>query len=62
MIIVFATKRDVNGNRYHLEMNTETKTLKYNTLIHKSDIIEVPKSKLYAIEDMAKADGYTIIN
>lgn len=63
MLLKFATKRNVNGNRHYIAIDTENKT--YSKLpsswICKGDFIETTKTALRQIEDKAKSDNYTYV-
>ncbi len=60
MIIKFATKRDRNGNRYYLILDTERKQFSETAsgFYHKDDYIEVTKRERRSLEIRALTDDY----
>lgn len=59
MILQFATKPDINGNIYRLEINTEKRT--YNTNFIGGQI-RVSRKELRALIEQCKADNYIDIS
>lgn len=62
MKLYFATKRNTNGHRRYLEIDTEKK--QYNTqdqFLHRSDFVEVKRSEYDELIRQASADGYNIV-
>lgn len=61
MIFKFATKRDINGNRYYLMIDTEKKI--YSRQPHRwfcrEDFTEVTKTDKRRLIETLKKDGYT---
>ena len=60
MITKYATKRDINGNRYTLIVNTENKTFQrsYNPFDY-SDYITIGKRDRNKLIDQLTSEGYT---
>lgn len=60
MITKYATKRDINGNRYTLIVNTESKTFQrsYNPFDY-SDYITIGKRDRNKLIDQLTSEGYT---
>lgn len=60
MITKYATKRDINGNRYTLIVNTENKTFQrsYNPFDY-SDYIAIGKRDRNKLIDQLTSEGYT---
>ena len=61
MILTFATKRNTNGNRRYLTIDTTKK--EYTTedrWTHRSDLIEVTRAEYNAIIEQADADGFQL--
>ena len=60
MIIKFSTKRDRNGNRYYLILDTDKKQYSKTAsgFYHKDDYIEVTKREKHSLEIRALADDY----
>lgn len=60
MVIEFATKRDRNGNRYYLGIDTDSKT--YSRMRGKwygrEDIIEIGKRDRRKLTEALEAAGY----
>lgn len=63
MLLKFATKRNVNGNRHYIAIDTENKiySKQPSSWICKGDFIEITKTALRQIEDKAKSDNYTYV-
>ena len=63
MIIEFATKRDVNGNRYYLGFDTDKKVFSRDRgkWYGRDDIIEINKADRRKLIDSLEADGYAEI-
>lgn len=63
MIIKFATKRDRNGNRYYLGIDTEKKVyaLTSSHWYSREDFTEVTKGDRRKLIEAVKAEGYTEI-
>lgn len=57
----FVTKRDVNGNRYVLKVDTNTKTytIDYNPFLYNFNYADINKRQLNDIENMLLKEGYT---
>lgn len=64
MILKFATKRDINGNRYYLAIDTENKTFSRlpRHWFCREDFIEVTKTDKRRLIETLKKDGYTETN
>ena len=62
MIITYKTKRDINGNRYYLTVDTEKRTYKkdYN-LWPRDNEIEITKKQRREIAAQLDNEGYTEI-
>ena len=60
MILKFATRRDANGNRYYLILDTEKKQYSETPsgFYHKDDYTQITLRELRAIKEKARADGY----
>jgi len=60
MIIKFATKRDRNGNRYYLGIDTEKKVyaLTSSHWYSREDITEVTQRDRRKLIEAVRADGY----
>ena len=58
--MVFVTKRDVNGNRYVIKVNTEAKTytIDYNPFLYNFYYVNISKKQLNEIETMLIKEGY----
>lgn len=63
MLLKFATKRNVNGNRLYIAIDTENKTysLMPRSWLCKGDFVEITRTALRQIEDKAKSDNYTYV-
>jgi len=62
MIITYKTKRDVNGNRYYLTVDTEKKTyIKDYNLWPRDNEIEITKKQRREIAAQLDNEGYTEI-
>ena len=59
MILQFATKPDINGNIYRLEINTEKKTYNTNFI---GGLIRVTRKELWMLIEQCKADDYKDIS
>lgn len=62
MKLYFATKRNTNGNRSYLEIDTEKK--QYSTqdqFLHRSDFVEVKRSEYNELIRQASEDGYHVL-
>lgn len=64
MILKFATRRDTNGNRYYLILDTEKKTFAETSgrFYHEGDYLQITQRERRAIKEKAKADGYKAVN
>ena len=64
MILKFATKRDRNGNRYYLGIDTKKKVyaLTPSHWYSREDFTEVTKGDRRKLIEAVKADGYKEIN
>ena len=64
MIIKFATKRDRNGNRYYLGIDTKKEVYAVTPLhwYSRDDITEVTQRERRKLIESVKADGYKQIN
>lgn len=63
MIFRFSTKRDVNGNRYFLGIDTEKRVFSRES-VHwygKEDVIEIKKSDRQKMIDDLQAAGFSEI-
>lgn len=62
MLFKFTTKRDRNGNRYTLIIDTEAKTVKkdFNPM-YAGDYIEITRKDRSRLFDEIIGSGYTII-
>lgn len=60
----FATKRDRNGNRYYLGIDTETKTFsrERSHWYNREDITEISKTDRRKMIDQLETAGYTEVN
>lgn len=60
----FATKRDRNGNRYYLGIDTETKTFsrERSHWYSREDITEISKTDRRKMIDQLETAGYTEVN
>lgn len=63
MLIKFATKRNTNGHRYYIAIDTDRKTYSQNpaSILYKGDFVEITKAALHDIKQQAVKDGYTPI-
>lgn len=64
MILKFATRRDTNGNRYYLGIDTKNKVYAV-TPSHwysREDITEVTQRDRRKLIEAVKADGYKQVN
>lgn len=63
MLLKFATKRNTNGNRLYIAIDTENKTysLMPRSWLCKGDFVEITRTALKQIEDKAKLDNYTYV-
>lgn len=60
MILKFATKRDINGNRYGVEIDTDAKIYSRNfTSWHYDEYITIGKRDRWKLIDTLQAAGYT---
>ena len=59
MILQFATKPDINGNIYRLEINTEKKTYNTNFI---GGLIRVTRKELRTLIEQCKNDNYKDIS
>ena len=55
MVLEFKTKTDINGNTYHLIIDTEKKTLTYSGF----GGIVITRKEMREIIEKASAEGYT---
>ena len=64
MILEFATKRDVNGNRYYLGVDTENKTFarERSHWYSREDIFEISKTDRRKMIDQLENEGYNEID
>ena len=64
MLLKFATKRNVNGNRLYIAIDTENKTysLMPSSWLCKGDFIEITRTALRQIKDKAESDNYTYVD
>lgn len=64
MIFRFSTKRDGNGNRYFLGIDTEKRIFSRESAhwYGKEDVIEIKKSDRQKMIDDLRAAGYSEIN
>lgn len=60
MVLEFATKRDKNGNRYYLGIDTEKKIFSRirGKWYSRADIIQITKTERRAIIERATEAGY----
>lgn len=59
MEIRFATKRDVNGNRYYLTINTETHEYsRFDRWPHSEDLVFITSREMRRLIDACKAHGF----
>lgn len=63
MLLRFATKRDINGNRHYLAIDTDGRTYSQrpSTIIFNGDFAEVKKKDLEQIKQKAIDDKYKAI-
>jgi len=62
MLLKFTTKRDANGNRYTLVIDTEAKTVQKDYNPYSIwDYIEITKKERNALYDNAIENGYNAI-
>lgn len=60
MEIRFATKRDVNGNRYYLTINTETHEYSRRDMwFHAEDFITITRAEMRKLTQSCKNHGFT---
>lgn len=61
MILEFATKRDRNGNRYYLGIDTDNKTFsrERGKWYGRDDVIEIGKRDRREIIDKLESDNFT---
>lgn len=61
MILEFATKRDVNGNRYYLGIDTENKKFsrERGRWYSREDITEISKADRRKIIEQLESAGFT---
>ena len=64
LILEFATKRDNNGNRYYLGIDTEKKTFsrERSHWYSREDITEISKKDRRKMIDQLEAANYTEVN
>lgn len=64
MILNFATRRDTNGNRYYLVVDTERKAFAETSgkFYHEGEYIQITRRERRAIKEKAKADGYKAVD
>ena len=64
MILEYTTKRDVNGNRYYLGVDTEAKT--YSTTrsmwYGRDDVLEISKKDRRKLIEVLDRQGFTEVN
>lgn len=62
-LLEFATKRDINGNRYYLGINYENKTFsrERGMWYSKEDIVEIKKSDRKKLIDKLENMGFSEI-
>lgn len=60
--LYYATKRDINGNRYHLiiDLINRTGACGYNLRFYGSEYNQVTKKALHNIRDTYEAAGFLI--
>lgn len=63
MIIKYCTKRDINGNTYKIEIDTDKKTFTREPagFFHRADCVQVSKKDYREIIKNFKNSGYTEI-
>ena len=61
MIIEFSTKRDINGNRYYLGIDTEARTFsrERGKWYGRDDVIEIGKRDRRKLIDALEEAGFT---
>ena len=61
MLLEFSTKRDRNGNRYYLGIDTESKTFsrERGKRYGRDDVIEIGKRDRRKLIDELEADNFT---
>lgn len=64
MKMEFATKRDINGNRYYLGFDTDAKTFsrERGKWYSREDITEIGKQDRKKLIEQLENEGYTEIN
>lgn len=64
MIVKFATKRDVNGNRKYLVFDTEIKQFARESShwFCREDFVEVGTKDLRKLTEMCRDEGYTEVD
>lgn len=64
MFFEFATKRDINGNRYYLGVDTVKKVFSRERghWYSREDIVEIGKNDRRKIIEQLEIDGYTEID
>ena len=62
MLLKFATKRNTNGNRHYLMIDTEKR--QYSTqprMWHRSDFVEVTKADYNELIENAHSEGFHVL-
>lgn len=64
MIIEFSTKRDRNGNRYYLAIDTENKTFARNRSLwySRGDTVEIGRRDRLKMIEQLKSEGFLEID
>lgn len=57
--MLFATKKDTNGNRYFLKVTGNTYNTEFNTFAARSDFIEISKRDMETLKRQLANEGYT---
>ena len=58
MIILYATKPDINGNVYRLKIDHNKKTFTTNIFFHRSDAVTITYKKYKQLIHEAREAGY----
>ena len=64
MILEYTTKRDVNGNRYYLGVDTEAKTCSTTRAMwySRDDVLEISKKDRRKLMEVLDRQGFTEVN
>lgn len=64
MLLKFATKQNINGNRSYIAIDTESKIYSTNPALWlcKGDFVEVSKTALRLVKEKAISDNYRAVD